>query len=317
MRVSSYIYPYIFFSDGVGDCFFNLPTLRALAEIFEGNLSLICTKDIGKLFFKHLPLKSIIEIPTVVSSNNRIEAIDICKKEIEICDLFIYLNPYFFEEILDLLHYLNPKTSIGYFNGFDILVNKNFNRHAIISTFDFASLLNDQMSIYDYVYLPQLNHDHKDIAKKIRESIPIETKLIIIHPDTTKDYKTWNYENYVPLFDLILETFEECIIMIVGRQVLNYGNCRNKDRVFSAVDLPIEITFDLVQTADFFIGIDSCFLHAADFFRIPSVGIFCNYYTSIRYGLFLTTHQHVVAEDEKISNIPPQSVFNAFKNLLH
>lgn len=314
METTAYRSPYVFFSDGIGDCFFSLPALRALAELFDGRLTLICAHGLGGLFFSDLPFKSRIEIPGTVLPANRAEAMEICKNEIKDCDLFIYLNPYYFEEITALVRLLNPVKAFGCFEVFPDQVKQDLHRHAIESAFNFARVFDEQLNLSDYVYPPGKFTDGA-ISDRIIASIPADSKLIIVHPDTTKDYKTWPYENYSRLFDLILDDFPEAIIMIVGTLLLDYESCKHKDRVFSAADLPLEINLDLIPAADYFIGIDSCFLHAADFYRVPALGIFANTSLSARYGLFITPHYHAVPQSGLLSDLVPEAVYDSFKAL--
>ncbi|MBS7566948.1 hypothetical protein KHS38_21260 [Mucilaginibacter sp. Bleaf8] len=315
MNKPLYSSPYLLFSDGIGDCFFNLPAMRALSEFFEGRLTLICTKGIADLFFRDLSLRRIIEIPNVVVPDNRKEAVEICKREITSCDLFIYINPYFFTELLDLIDYLDTET-MGYFEPFKIQVPMDQEKHSLISHFNFSLYFNNQLNLTEYSYPPTYKFSDGDIAKRIIDSIPPDNKLLIVHPDTTKEFKTWAYPNYNTLFDMILDRYPLYIIMLVGNSVLNTENCLYKDRIFSAADLPLEINLDLIKHAGVFIGIDSCFLHAADFFRIPSVGIFANEYSSRRYGLALTQHHHVFSETTDINLVAPIDVYNAFSSLV-
>jgi hypothetical protein len=43
---------------------------------------------------------------------------------------------------------------------------------------------------------------------------------------------------------------------------------------FIALDLPLPVAMAVIRDSDLFLGVDSCMLHAADFFRLPGKSAF-------------------------------------------
>ena len=69
---------------------------------------------------------------------------------------------------------------------------------------------------------------------------------------------------------------------VAERVVFAYGNC-------------LDVSMSLVSEADLFVGVDSCMLHVADFYRVPGVGLFGPTRAS-EFGFLLMCCIHVQAE---------------------
>ena len=64
------------------------------------------------------------------------------------------------------------------------------------------------------------------------------------------------------------------------------------DRVIPSCGLSLDFALALIAEADLFVGIDSSFLHAADLFRVPGVGMFGPTAPS-EWGFRFARHRHV------------------------
>jgi ADP-heptose:LPS heptosyltransferase len=84
----------------------------------------------------------------------------------------------------------------------------------------------------------------------------------------------WPPERFVAVLDAFLDHHPDFIALLVGGRPQPLDRGRNAERVMPCYGIPLDVSLGLVQSADLFLGIDSSMLHAADFFRIPSVGLF-------------------------------------------
>jgi hypothetical protein len=75
------------------------------------------------------------------------------------------------------------------------------------------------------------------------------------------------------------------------------------------VDTHLELTLAMMRHVDLFLGVDSCFLHAADLFRVPGVALFGPTAPS-EWGFRLSpSFRHVSAES--MDQIRPERVLEA------
>ena len=70
----------------------------------------------------------------------------------------------------------------------------------------------------------------------------------------------------------------------------------------------------LVTEADFFLGIDSCMLHAADFAGVPSVGLF-GPTSAAEFGFLVGPHIAIQAQ-QTMAEIEVPDVSDALESLL-
>jgi len=96
--------------------------------------------------------------------------------------------------------------------------------------------------------------------------VPRGHRLLFVHPETRPD-KVWPIEGYRNVLRAFLDTHRD--ITVIAASGWDFG----LDRVVS-LDLHYELALAVLARSDLFLGIDSCFLHAADMFRLPSVGLF-------------------------------------------
>jgi ADP-heptose:LPS heptosyltransferase len=83
--------------------------------------------------------------------------------------------------------------------------------------------------------------------------------------------------------------------------------------VLSLPGLPLSYAMALVAASDLFLGVDSCMLHAADFHRVPGVGLF-GPTSPRRWGFRFGPHRHVAVAGA-IDQIGTAEVLAALESL--
>jgi ADP-heptose:LPS heptosyltransferase len=136
---------------------------------------------------------------------------------------------------------------------------------------------------------------------------------LVVHPDTAPS-KCWPVPRFIELLDRFLSRRCDFIVWVVG---LPYGPLdvgRHAQRIVNCAGLPLDVTMALVSRADFFLGVDSCVLHAADFFRIPGVGLF-GPTSSTEWGFRIAPHRHLCGSGS-LDSITVDAVLEALEDLI-
>ena len=134
-----------------------------------------------------------------------------------------------------------------------------------------------------------------------------------MHADTHWEEKRWSVTRFIDVLDRFLARHRDFVAWVVGmgHEELNVG--RERDRVFAYLGLPLDLAMGLVASADLFLGIDSCMLHAADLARVPGVGLFGPTQPAL-WGFRFAPHRHV--EGSTMADITVDDVLGAMEDLV-
>jgi ADP-heptose:LPS heptosyltransferase len=307
-------YPVVFFSNGLGDTILALPALRALQTLFGPALKLICDAGPHELILSELRVK---KIPTVMRRNipdwTREFDVDKVAAEIGQCDFFISLVPWESVSLKRLLDRLSPAESIGLFADYTICVPRDFTKHAADLSFDIPKRLDASLRFEDFCEPPRLSSRSRKIAERVRKLIPADYRILAVHADTGAN-KMWPPERFVEVLDCFLERHRDIMCLVVGsaRQPLDGG--RHGDRVVPCYGLALDASMRIVELADIFLGVDSSMLHAADFFRIPSVGLFGGT-SPVEFG-FRVTPIGTICKGKMMDCIRTEEVLGALEDVV-
>jgi ADP-heptose:LPS heptosyltransferase len=122
----------------------------------------------------------------------------------------------------------------------------------------------------------------------------------------------WTGERWTSLLESFLNRHGLLVVVVVGYR--HAGVAQASDRVLLAYGNSLDASMALVAAADMFIGVDSCMLHVADFFRVPGVGLFGPTRAS-EFGFFLAPSVHIQAQ-EKMDDIQVEDVLGPAERLL-
>jgi ADP-heptose:LPS heptosyltransferase len=265
--------PVIFYINGIGDNILNLPALRALGALFAGRLSLICSGSDSLFMFDDLPLKRVIKIRAERSTYGREFDADAVAAETGNCDVFLSLCPWHSESLTWLVEKLRPELSVGFISNYDIRLPLNFDQHTSELAFDVVRVFDARSRLQDFTAPPRYPNEARAEARKLREQLNPGGKALAVHADTGQK-KMWDGVKLMETLDIFLGLHPEFTVLLVGGRPQSLDCGLYGDRVIPCYGLPLPVSMALVTEADFFLGIDSCMLHAADFARVPSVGLF-------------------------------------------
>ena len=296
MRIqpSDFFRPVVFFKNGIGDSILTLPALRALAALFAKKLTLVCDREIYRVLLSDIPASCMVPLELLDEGTPNpprdFDAVTLSPK-LAGCDLFISLVPWRSKSLVDLIRRLRPKVSIGFFPDYVIAVPLDFGKHAADLAFDIPKLFSPHLLLEDFSEPPRLPERALSTISMIDGLITAGTKLLAVHTETTPQ-KSWGSDKFNSLVAQFLIRHPNFTVIEIA---LERRKLRSNDRIACCLGLPLDFSLSLIGRADLFVGIDSCMLHAADFFRVPGVGLFAPT-SCVEWGFRVGPHRHVVGK---------------------
>lgn len=304
--------PALVFLNGIGDHFINLPAIRATAELFPGKLRVICRAGSAELF-SDLPTDLIHEIHWGLDQRDQVLASDYVADLLNACDLLVSLNPWHTDAVDRMLDRIRPARSVGFFPAFTTHVPLNFDKHSAELAYDVPRALGSSVPITQHSGPPRLPAWAASAAAHLIEVLPPRSRILVIHPETLKE-KMWCLSRFRLFIDAFLDTHPEYFVFTVGITDLKLDGGRHSERVVPCHGLPFFASAALVASADVFVGVDSCMLHVADLFRVPSVGLF-GPTNPAEFGFRLTELHRYVTGNGDMDGIEAPEVISAVDSL--
>lgn len=281
------------FYNGRGDHILTLPTIRALAAIFAGRLTLVCGNGAHARYFSDITFRAVIE--TEFRGIDETFQFDVQKVAGAIgrCDLLLSLARWHSDSVRQLVCDIAPSLSLGFSPGLGTIVDTGRHAaHAMERTFEIARCFRPALTLDEYTAPLAFPHDARTRAADILNSARGGRRVLCIHNETDPR-KMWPRDRLQAFIDGFLIRHPDFIVVIVSKLERPIEvDPAVRDRVVACFGLPLDVAFCLVAQADLFVGADSCMLHVADFCRVPGVGLFgptsCD-----GYGYRLTLHRHV------------------------
>jgi hypothetical protein len=282
----------IFFVNGLGDALMALPTLRAITEIFHGKVTLICQKDPEPSWFYELKLKKIFKIKTRIIKNGFTFQYKPLIDELVNCDIFISLVTWQSEALNSLINYINPKLTMGFFPNYDVYFPIKNTVNMFDQNFMNAQFFNQKLQLTTYATPPIIPENIMELCILLKKKLLPSKRLLAIQVETVIN-KMWPIQNFKIVINQFLEENQDYSIAVVGHKYFPLDQGIYQNRIIGFFGMPVEIGYAMVSLSDLFIGIDSCMLHAADLFNIPSIGLF-GPTNEKRFGSRFCYHQHML-----------------------
>lgn len=305
--------PIVFFVNGIGDHMLNLPALRALRRRFGSKLKLVCFQGMYGIFLEELDLER-LEIRCETRDGQRQFEVAPVAEFCRGCDLFISLNPWHSVSVDALLAALGPIPTIGLFPAFATALQRDYSKHTSRLAFDVVQCFEPSWDVLDFAGQPRLPRKSELAAARILEGSPPGARYLAVHCDTAEE-KMLPSHVWDEVVCAFLRRHQEFHVLLVGSRatVDRWSAC--EERIIPCYGLQLATSLALVARADLFVGIDSSLLHAADFHRIPSVGVFLSTNPD-EFGLLLAPHWHVVVAPEFVDSAAKE-IGAALEELCH
>jgi hypothetical protein len=262
-----------FFMNGIGDSLINLPALRALSELFRGELTLIYAEHRYADVFNELPLKRRVGIRCWRVDEQRRFDVPAVLDRIPSCEMFVSLVPWRSPDLTELVRRLGPCRSIGFDRTFDVALPLDFTKHSADLAFDAVRVLRPTSVMDAYLWPPTFGEKADRAVAGLRGCLSPGTRCLTVHCDTLPE-KMWPAERFNQVLDAFLDAHPEFVAFIVGCTDCGISVPGKMDRIIPSFGLRLTVSQALVARSDLFLGIDSSLLHVADLCSVPSVGIF-------------------------------------------
>lgn len=276
--------PAVYFSAKIGDAVLTLPTLRALGDLFDAPITLICPKFAFSLCFREVCHRFIdttgcfgADSPPFLGA---VPAVDSEALAAQIGPVDVLINTVSFsvpsDPIRAIRQHLAPVATIGFENDYEdyevVLARRAV--HSADLMFELARVFDPSLRIDTYAQPVPIPPAVQAKAQSIRAAVPGGTKVLVVHADPDWAGKRWPVTRFIDLLDRFLSRHRDYVVWVVGmgQEELNVG--RERNRVVPYLGLPLDLTMAMVASADAFLGVDSCMLHAADLAQVPGVGLF-------------------------------------------
>jgi ADP-heptose:LPS heptosyltransferase len=307
--------PALIFSNGLGDHLLSLPAARALAHLFPHRLALLCQPGAGLTFFHGLPLRAVVETPMAIEPRGKRFDAEAAARALGPTDLLLSLNPWHGPSVDRLLALLSPPRSIGFHPGFTEVLERDFSKHSAELAFDVPRRLAPRLALDDFAEPPDFPPSVHAAADAVWRSLPPAQRTLAVHADSDEARKMWPAAAFREVLDAVLERHPGMRAVVVGIEDLGLAAGRHGARVTLRLGLPVSVATLVVGRSDLFLGIDSCFLHAADLFRVPGVALF-GPTAPHEWGFRFGPGRALVGSGGDLASIRPEVVAGALEALL-
>ena len=302
-RALSAEYPLAFFLNGYGDNYLNLPTLRALSQLFEGRLTLVCRQGPDLFCFDDLAVNRRIALDARFNGKDyQFDAVA-AATNIGQCDLFLSLVPWSSSSLNDLLEACGDIVSIGFFENYTRRLRLDYDKPSADLAFDLVRSLRPDYQLHDFLEPLCYPTERRQKVQEIFSLLEPGTRTLSVHMDS-RAHKNWDENRWVESLDAFLDKHADFVALLVGRpeRPIDTSQWRNAGRVIPCYGLSLPSSCCVVAESDFFIGIDSCMLHVADMARVPGVGLF-GPTKAKEFGFYIGPHIMIQADGsmEKIA----------------
>lgn len=308
----------VFSVNGIGDAFLSIPTMRALNHIFPNKIKLIYAPESTRFLWDR---GTMVLIPAdarprhILAGSSTAPRINVrgIAELVGQTDIFVSLVNWWSDELAELVSRVSPNLTIGTGRHFDEMISWR-ERHTVEALFQIPRLFEPQLSPRDFwgfdgnvVALPPL------ASARARANCDGLYRLAI-HMDTSED-KMWDGDLLRELLTKLLHRHPQLSIILLGMEDPGLADLSSHPRVLNGLRLPLSDSLALISQSDLFLGVDSCFLHAADLFRKPGVGLFRRGF-SLQWGFYSKCDGLNIEATGRVSDIPLSQVVEALEELI-
>ena len=260
----------VFLIDGIGDQFFVLPAMRALAGIFPGRLQLVIGEGMLTFMYRELGLGEAVRVRYDDHERNDAGPVAAALKP---SDLLLCLSTRCYPFAVELARRIGATRTMGYHDCFDEYWPIRADRHLFEHHFAIAQHFDPTRCFEDHARPPVLSSAARAAAaRSMREFRGTAARVLFVHPESAIAAKTWPLERLRWVLERFVEVHPEYAVVVHNLEPLALDPHGGRVRQSSCDHL--ERTMAMIPHADLFLGVDSCCLHAADLCRVPGVGLF-------------------------------------------
>ena len=305
--------PVLFHVNGTGDRLLALPAVRAIARLYPGRLRIVGGPGDEQLFYSDLPLRDFRPLLAEIRQTHAVVDTGLLREALGDCDLLINFNTWHEPSVDAVLGETEGRETLGFFPQYKRWLPLSGSRHACDQFFDLVHLLEPSLRFEDFAQPPSLPPASTALARSFRAEVPTGVRLLAVHTETAAP-KEWPLERFKRVLNDFLTRHPEWLVLVLDLADRGLASIPEGKRVVVASGLAIPPAMALVGVCDAFLGVDSCMMHAADFFQLPSVGLF-GPTPEQRWGFRVTKHHRHISGAGSIDAIEEGVVAEALEEL--
>lgn len=265
----------VYFWNGIGDLWLSVPTLRSLNELSGGRITLLMPRHLHEALPLDLQALPCLHLPGGMDRRKAPPRSVIQSMLGQVsAGTFVCLVPYWSPFLETLKEEVAAPVSIGVAGSRCDQTVGRVGQHYADLIFEVASALGEKRSIERFASRPFLMAEQNERrAARIRSAFDGH-RLLIVHTVSSERRKCLSATAATEIVSRFLEEHADFMALIVDPIDTGLAARLGGDRAFCVPYYSVATVAAVIARADFFLGIDSCFLHASDLLRVPSVGIF-------------------------------------------
>lgn len=300
----------VFFLGGIGDQILAWPAMRAIGRATGGKAVLAAPRCAVDRLWCDVPLAGRVALDPTVSLATPIDGLDAVRG----AEVLVSLTSWPHEaKLRRMLAGVGARRTIGFFPLYDEVVAFDPGAHMLEKYYAVARHVAGGDAVLEKDDGPPALPPEAEIEAGLAVGHlrgPKGLKLLFFHPET-KAEKRWSEDAWCSVLSGFLLARQDFAALVVSRDGYALGAPAWVRERVAHFQTPLLPALAAVRHADLFLGVDSCFLHAADAHRVPGVAVFGP--TSPGAWGFKRSplHRHVVAERGDLSRLSPGPVLEA------
>jgi ADP-heptose:LPS heptosyltransferase len=258
--------------NGIGDHILTRPAIAAVVAAGLGDCSFVGLPGAAELFYRDIAFREIVPVAMEQREMGR-ERFDVVTvaRRIQGCDLLVCLNRSESGAVVELCRQAKAARTAGFFDSFDLREPFSHRVHAAELAFALARRVGAAGCLAEFRRPIDLPAEACVFAQQLRAELGPDFRIVVLHNESAPE-KQWPPQRLRQLALLILARFPETVVLTVG--LADPLPDARHPRLFSADGVGLPRALAATQAADLFVGVDSCFLHAADAAGVPAVALF-------------------------------------------
>jgi ADP-heptose:LPS heptosyltransferase len=274
---------------GIGDRLLTLPAMQALTHMLPGQLTVVCDRFAAANMYSALNVRRFVEVEELCDDKIYYNIESLAEK-LDGVDFLTVFNTWHSESTRKLLTLLNPLWSVGHFDYCKTVVPVDDRTNVVDTNFSLVQACFPGLDVATFAR-PQFSSYYHDLAKQIRSTLPQGSRVLAVHLDTNPA-KMLPKSTINIVLDSFLQRHEEYFVFLLGWKDRGLEKIKNRNRVMTFIRLPFLLQCCLIEECDCFVGVDSCFMHAADLFAIPGICIYGPVHPE-KWGFRFSPHVHL------------------------